>query len=159
MAHAGERLTQNLAASINVPLLLIAVRVWLVEILVSGFNYFVLMRRVYQPIWGELVAHQIGMSSRIVYIFIFAYLLLRYAKGYRVIDLVQIGILWLSLSLVFEWAGSFATRRPVYEILVGWNVREGYMWPYVLAAYLLANLIVGTVLHPQRSRGVEAAPS
>ena len=51
----------------------------------------------------------------------------------------------------FEWLGSFAIRRPVDEILVGWNVFRGYMWPYVLLVYLLVNLVVGLTLHPQRA--------
>lgn len=46
--------------------------VWVIEIAVSGFNYFYLMNRVYQPKYGELIAHQIGMSVRIVYILGFA---------------------------------------------------------------------------------------
>jgi hypothetical protein len=50
------------------------------EILISGFNFFVLMNVIYEPTWGVLVAHQIGMSTRIMYISIFAYLLLRYVK-------------------------------------------------------------------------------
>jgi hypothetical protein len=141
----------------NAPLLTAAVRVWLIEILISGFNFFVLMHLVYKPLWGELVAHQIGMSTRIVYIFILAYLLLRYAKGYRTVDLVHVGVLWLGLTLVFEWGGSLAIRRPVREILAGWNVSAGYMWPYVLLAYLLSNLIVGVVLHPKRIEAPSAA--
>ena len=134
----------------NRPLLVVAVRVWLTEILISGFNYFVLMNLIYEPRWGELRAHQIGMSTRIVYIFVLAYLLLRYAERYEVKDLVQIGLLWLGLTRVFEWGGSFAIRRPVHEIVAGWHIERGYMWPYVLLAYLLANLIVGVTLHPQR---------
>ena len=116
------------------------------EILVSGFNFFVLMNLVYEPRWGVLVAHQIGMSTRIVYIFIFAYFLLRFVKKYTTLDLVHVGIMWLVLTLLFEWVGSFAIGRPVSEILVGWNIFAGYMWPYVLLAYLLSNLVVGTVL-------------
>lgn len=121
------------------------------EILVSGFNYFVLMKLVYEPLWGSLVAHQIGMSSRIVYISVFAYLLLRYVKKYDSKDLIQVGILWLGLTLAFEWGGSFALGRPVQEILVGWNIFAGYMWPYVLLTYLLSNPIIGTVLHPGKT--------
>jgi len=130
----------------NVLLLKTGFRVWLMEVLVSGFNFFVLMNLVYEPRWGVLVAHQIGMSTRIVYIFVFAFFLLRFVKKYDTKDLVHIGVLWLILTLLFEWAGSFAIGRPVSEILVGWNIFAGYMWPYVLLAYLLSNLIVGTVL-------------
>lgn len=127
------------------------------EILVSGFNFFVLMNMVYEPLWGYLIAHQIGMSTRIVYISIFAYLLLRYVKHYEAKDLVHVGILWLALTLAFEWLGSFALGRPVKEILVGWNILAGYMWPYVLLTYLLSNLVIGTILHPGK-KGKPSTP-
>jgi hypothetical protein len=142
----------------NTPLLTVAVRVWLTEILIAGFNYFVLMQLVYEPRWGELVAHQIGMSTRIVTIFILAYLLLRYSKGYTTGDLVQVGLLWLALTLAFEWGGSALLRRPVQEILVGWNITKGYMWPFVLLSYLCANLIIGLLLHPGRNAEHETSP-
>jgi len=136
----------------NTVLLKLGVRVWLIETIVSGLNFFVLMGLIYEPIWGELVAHQIGMSTRIVYIFVFAYFMLRYAKKYEVKDLVSVGLLWLGLELLFEWGGSLAIGRSVQEILVGWNIFNGFMWPYVLLTYLFANLIVGTILRPGKER-------
>ena len=137
---------------LNTPLLKTAVRVWLMEILLSGFNYFVLMNLVYEPRWGELAAHQIGMSTRIVYIFILAYFLLRTVKQYQTRDLVQVGIMWLALTLLFEWGGSLIMGRSVEEILVGWNITKGYMWPYVLGAYFFANLIIGIMLRPGKEK-------
>ena len=137
---------------LNTLLLKTAFRVWLMEILISGFNYFVLMNLVYEPGWGELAAHQIGMSTRIVYIFILAYFLLRVVKQYRTRDLLHTGIMWLGLTLIFEWGGSLILRRPVEEILIGWNITRGYMWPYVLTAYFSANLIIGTILHPGKEK-------
>jgi len=136
----------------NTLLLKMAIRVWLMEILISGFNFFVLMNLIYEPRWGVLVAHQIGMSTRIVYIFILAYFLLRFVKKYETKDLIHVGILWLGLTLLFEWGGSLAIGRPVQEILIGWNIFVGYMWPYVLMAYLLSNLIIGTILHPGKKK-------
>ena len=53
------------------------------------------------------------------------------------------GVFWMTLWLVFEWGGSLIIGRPVQEILVGWHVEHGYMWPYVLVAYLLAPLLAG----------------
>jgi hypothetical protein len=133
----------------NRPFLVVAARVWLTEILVSGVNYFLLMKLVYEPLVGELTAHEIGMTTRIVYIFGFAYLLQRFNPDHSPTDLVHAGVLWLALTLVFEWAGSLLIqRRPVDEILQGWHVWEGYMWPYVLAAYLSANVVVGWLFHP-----------
>ncbi|HSC74016.1 MAG TPA: hypothetical protein VLB89_07605 [Gaiellaceae bacterium] len=55
----------------NTYLLMITFRVWVIELPVAAFNYFVLIRRVYQPRVGELPAHEIGMSTSIGYIFVF----------------------------------------------------------------------------------------
>jgi hypothetical protein len=125
-----------------------AARVWLIETLFSIFNFFVLMNLVYEPAWGELVAHQIGMSTRIVVIAILAYLLLRYVRDYETRDLVHVGLLWVGLELLFEWGGSLLVGRSVEEILIGWNIFAGYIWPYVLLTYLLSNLVIGVAFHP-----------
>ena len=134
----------------NTPLLKLSIRAWLMQILVAGFNFFELMNLIYEPLWGELVAHQIGMSTRIVINLVFAYLLLLRADKYNTKDLIHVGILWLIMILIFEWGGSLAMGRPVSEILIGWNIFAGYMWPYVLLSYLLAPLFVGTILHPKK---------
>jgi hypothetical protein len=76
----------------NTRLLNIGIRVWLIDTLIAAFNSFVLMNLVYEPRWGALVAHQIGMSTRIVIIFVLAYLLLRYVKEYNTKGLVLIGL-------------------------------------------------------------------
>lgn len=127
-------------------LLRVAFWVWVVEIAVSAVNYFVLMRRVYEPRVGPLHSHQIGMATRIVYIFAAATFLVFFERNYTTADLAYAGLLWLTLTIVFEWGGSALIRRPVREILIGWHVERGYLWPYVLAAYLFSPLIVGTLL-------------
>ncbi len=136
----------------NTRLLSTAFRVWLMETLVSGFNFFILMKLIYEPVWGPLVAHEVGMTTRIVYILVFAYLLLRYVNEYETRDLVNVGLLWLGLELLFEWGGSLLIGRPVEEILIGWNIFAGYMWPYVLLTYFLSNLVVGLALRPGKKR-------
>lgn len=125
--------------------LMITFRVACVEILVSGVNYFVLMNHAYQPRLGVLRAHQIGMSTRILYIIGFAFAI-RYFAGTRdTSQLALAGAFWLLMILAFEWIGSFIIRRPVREILEGWHLERGYMWPYVLLAYLISPLIVGSL--------------
>lgn len=88
------------------------------------------------------------MSTRIVYISILPYFLLRFVEKYETKDLVHVGLLWLGLTLLFEWGGSLASGRPVQEILIGWNIFAGYMWPYVLLTYVFSPFVVGTILHP-----------
>ncbi len=131
----------------NTYLLMITFRVWCVEIALPGFNYFVLMNRVYAPRVGELRAHRIGMSTRIVYIFAFAYFLVKFAHVASAPDFLLAGTYWLLMILAFEWIGSLIIRRPVHEILEGWHVERGYMWPYVLLAYFLSPVIVGLLLN------------
>jgi hypothetical protein len=67
-------------------ILMYVFRIWFCEIALSGLNYFVLMRGVYEPRWGDLRAHRIGMTTRIVYIFGFAYALDYFAHLDRVGD-------------------------------------------------------------------------
>lgn len=132
----------------NTYLLMITFRVFFAELAVSAVNYFVLMRRVYEPRVGVLRAHRIGMTTRIVYIFAFAYLIVDSVPDYSAPDLLAAGAFWMALVLAFEWGGSLLIGRPVREILVGWHVGRGYMWPYVLLAYLLSPLLVGMALRP-----------
>jgi hypothetical protein len=58
------------------------------------------------------------------------------------------GLYWLVLVLAFEWVGSLILRRPVKEILIGWHIEKGWMWPYVLLTYFLSPLAVGLVFRP-----------
>jgi hypothetical protein len=131
-------------------LLMITFRAWLIEVPVAAVNAFVLMDRVYAPRVGVLTAHQIGMATRIALILLFAYFIAYFARDYTPRSLGLAGAFWMMLWLVFEWGGSLLIGRPVEEILVGWHVERGYMWPYVLLAYLVAPLLVGGVAHPSR---------
>lgn len=132
----------------NTLLLMLTFRAWLLELPLAWANYYVLVRRVYEPRVGELRAHQIGMATRIAYLPGFAYLILRLTGDYTTTDTLLAGAFWTALVLVFEWGGSLLLRRPVREVLVGWHIERGYLWPFVLLTYLLSPLLVGLVLHP-----------
>jgi hypothetical protein len=140
----------NTGTGTTAHVLMITFRIWLLEIPVAAFNAFMLMDRVYEPRVGPLRAHQIAMVTRIVYLFVVAYLLVYFAHDYSAVSLIYAGLFWMGLMLAFEWGGSFLIRRPVHQILVGWHIERGYMWPYVLLTYLLSPLIVGWLLHPGR---------
>ena len=129
-------------------ILMFTFRAWLLELPVAAVNAFVLMDRVYAPAFGPLAAHQIAMATRIAWIPLFAYGIAAFTRVYTPRTLLAAGAWWTTLWLVFEWGGSLLIGRPVSEILVGWHVENGYLWPYVLLTYLLAPLVVGTVLHP-----------
>jgi hypothetical protein len=138
-------------AFFNYPLMRRGMLFWFLEVGLSFVNFFVLINLVYQPRWGELTAHQIGMTTRIVYIFVLAFLIVRGVKEYSTKDLFFFGLFWMASWLVIEWGGSLAMGRPVSEIVIGWNVLDGHMWPYVLLSYLTSSLIIGSLL-PHRKR-------
>ncbi len=122
-------------------------RFWFVDALLSGINFSVFMILLYEPMWGPLVSHQIGMTTRILYIFILAFFLLRIVKEYEIKELFSAGLLWLGMTLLFEWGGSALIGRPVEDTLIGWNIIVGYMWPYVLATYFFSIPVVGAIHH------------
>ena len=156
-ARTGTRPAQALTPTAY--LLMITFRAWLVEIPLAAVNAFVLMDRVYAPRLGALTAHQIAMSTRIAIALLLAYFITYYARDYTTRSLLLAGALWMTLWLLFEWGGSLLLGRPVQEILVGWHVERGYMWPYVLLTYLLAPLLVGSTLHPSRPVPGPGSPS
>ncbi len=121
-------------------------RVAVVELAVSAVNYFVLMQRVYEQRVGAFRSHRIGMTTRIVYIFGLSFLIPRFAHTTRPTELAVAGLFWLGMILVFEWGGSFLLRRPVHEILEGWHVERGYLWPYVLLAYVVSPPVAGLLV-------------
>lgn len=131
-------------------LLMMTFRAWLIEVPVAALNAFVLMDLVYAPRFGTLVAHQIGMFTRIAIILLFAYFIAYFAGEYTARSLLLAGVFWVTLWLLFEWGGSLLIGRSVHEILIGWHVERGYMWPYVLLAYVLAPLLVGSSGHGGR---------
>ena len=94
----------------NTHLLMVTFRVCFIEIAVSGVNYFLLMNRVYAPRVGELRAHRIGKTARIVYIFSFV-LLVRFVRIDSADEYLLAGTSWLLMVLAFEWIGSFIIRR------------------------------------------------
>ena len=130
--------------------LMITFRVWLIEIPVAALNAFVLMDRIYSPRVGALRAHQLAMGTRIAWVILLGFVIVHYAGTRQVPILLGAGLFWMALWLAFEWMGSLLIRRPVHEILIGWHIERGYMWPYVLLAYLLAPTLAGAVLRLAR---------
>ena len=130
----------------NSELLRLTFVLWLIELPVAAVNWVLLAQRVYRPRVGELRAHQIAMVTRMAWIVGLAYVLLRLAGHWTTAGTLLAGLFWVLLWLAFEWGGSLLTRRPVPEILVGWRLDRGYLWPAVLLTYLLAPLVVGLML-------------
>lgn len=132
--------------------LMMTFRVWLLEIPLAAINAFLLMDRVYGPRVGMLQAHQWAMATRMAWVVLLGAVIVHYAGPQRLLTWFLVGLFWMVLWLAFEWGGSLLIRRPVHEILVGWHVENGYMWPYVLVTYLFSPLVAGALTRAVRGR-------
>ena len=59
-------------------------------------------------------------------------------------DAVQVGVLWLALTLAFEFGfGHPVARKPWRALLADYNVTAGRVWLLVLVTTLFAPLVMG----------------
>jgi hypothetical protein len=86
-----------------------------------GGQLFPARERVYALRVGELRAHRIGVTTRIVDIFVFACFLAKSAHVDSVPDFLLAGTYWPLIVLGSEWVGNFI---PVHEILDGGTSRR-----------------------------------
>ncbi len=98
---------------------------------------------------ASLLSHQIRIILRIGFAFGLVGGLLYIMKQYLPTDLWLTGGLWLALVLVYEWGGSLLIGRTVEDILIGWNIFQGYFWLYFLVAVFLSPFVMGTFVIPR----------
>jgi hypothetical protein len=98
---------------------------------------------------ASLLSHQIRILIRIGIAFCMAGIILYVVKHYTSKDLWLTGLLWLTLVLIFEWGGSLIIGRTVEDILIGWNIFQGYFWVYFLIAVFVSPFVMGTFVIPK----------
>ena len=68
-----------------------------------------------------------------------AYVLVRIEQGISVKQSAFVGILWLCLTLAFEFGfGRYIQHKPWPELLAAYTFNGGNLWPVVLLVTLLA---------------------
>ena len=124
-------------------LLMMTFRAWLIEVPVAALNAFVLMDLVYAPRFGTLVAHQIGMFTRIAIILLFAYFIAYFAGEYTARSLLLAGVFWVTpiwtfvitvtaASVVFGWVGNHTGGSVVPALLLHTTMNLGFWLSPVL---------------------------
>ena len=124
---------------------MVTFRVCLLEVPLAAVNTFVLTDRVYAPRVGALHAHQLAMTTRIAWILLLGLAVSHYARELGPVSLVDMGLLWATFWLVLEWTGSLLVHQPMHQILLSRHLEQGYMWPYVLLAYVVSPSLAGGV--------------
>ena len=73
------------------------------------------------------------------------FLLPRTVKALSAKDSLRIGICWVFLTIVFEFASGLAGGNTIKELLAAYNPLTGNLWLIVLVTTLLSPVIAGRV--------------
>ena len=99
-----------------------------------GIANGVVRERLYAPRLGEHRAHQVSTASAIVvFTLYFAALQRRWPLPSNRVAL-EVGRTWAALTMIFEFGfGHFIAGQPWSELAKDYNLRQGRLWPLVLA--------------------------
>ena len=91
------------------------------------------------PALGRTAALVLSGVLLSIFIVLVAVLFVRRLRGLSVAHATGIGVLWLGLTLAFEFAfGRFVQHKAWAELLDAYTFRDGNLWPVVLLVTLLA---------------------
>jgi hypothetical protein len=127
-----------------------AASAWLV-LLAIMFSNGIVRVLVLQPRLGEDAARRLATLVGVALVVAFSWAYVRHAGPLAARELLLVGVVWLVLTLSFEFGFGRASGRSWRELLADYDLAHGRLWPLVLAATLLAPWVWGLVLRP-RSR-------
>lgn len=116
-----------------------------------GVGNGIFREAVLKPRWGESVARPVSGITLIILIGLYM-LLLRRFRTVPSGDAVVVGLVWLGLTVAFEFLfGHFVARDTIAQLLANYDITTGNLWLAVLlwvgiAPYLL--LRTDSNLHP-----------
>ncbi len=103
---------------------------------------------IISPSLGEYLGHVLSSILLSIIIFIVAYLFLRsISLDYTPQDLGLIGILWLALTVAFEFIfGHYIMGNSWDTLLADYNIFEGKIWILVLVSTFLSPTLADKLL-------------
>jgi len=124
-----------------------AVGIWFV-FLVIAFGVGAVREGLLRPRIGEAKAHVIGTLIAVAFMILVIYAFIQRVHGScSMTDLILIGVLWLVMTVAFEFGFfHFVMGKPWEALLADYNVLRGRIWVLVLATVLLGPIIVGTLM-------------
>ncbi|MBN1454784.1 MAG: hypothetical protein JW945_00820 [Methanomicrobia archaeon] len=125
-----------------------ALGVWVLLLILAIVNA-TLRNTLYGPILkNELLAHQISTGTAIVLFLTTMYVFFSRTRApYTGTDLIIIGILWLALTIAFEFCfGHYILGNPWSRLLHDYNLFAGRLWILVLVTILVGPYVIGRYL-------------
>lgn len=118
-----------------------ALLVWLMFAVLAVMNG-ALRESVLVPSFGERTAHVLSTLILSSVILIVTEIGLPWMRVQTASDAWRVGVLWLGLTLAFEFlAGHFLFRVPWSRLVADYNVARGRIWILVLVATLFAPIL------------------
>jgi hypothetical protein len=119
--------------------------VWLVFILAESLNGTV--RNLWLvPSLGDFWAHQISFFTGSILVLAIATIFVKWLHATRISQLLNIGVLWLVLTLTFEIClGRFILGYSWERIAADYNLLQGGLMPFGLLLLTLAPLIAAKI--------------
>jgi hypothetical protein len=97
---------------------------------------------------GDLVARAVSCVTLAGLILFVAWISLPWIQPASIGDAWTVGVLWLAMTLIFEFvAGHYLFRTPWPTLLADYNLLAGRLWIVVLAATLIAPALVYRAAH------------
>jgi hypothetical protein len=97
---------------------------------------------------GEPAGHAISSVSLSALIFLLSWLTIGWVNPATAKDALLIGLVWLALTLAFEFiAGHYLFRKPWNELIADYDILAGRIWVLVLVTTTFAPLFTAYARH------------
>lgn len=106
-------------------------------ILNGGFREYIL-----EKYFTGIIALSLSGIILSVLIFIIALLLLPRIKGLTLQDSIKTGVIWLFLTIGFEFYFGLSAGNTLKELLLAYNPLNGNLWIVVLSSTLFSPILV-----------------
>ena len=129
----------------NTRFYLYGIGIWVILAILT-ISFAIFREVIFIPFSGldGTVARAVLLPVAIVYILIVAYLYLRTQIDYTKRDTIFVGLIWLVLTIVFEFSfGTLVMGNTLENLLYDYNIFAGRTW----ALFLLTTAISPFVVH------------
>ena len=118
-----------------------AIAVWVLLLVVAILNGAI-REGILRPVWGLRTAHVVSTFSLSILILIAAWMTGPFVRYESLAAALGVGVLWLALTLAFEFLGGHFLFGKTWEVLVAdYDVMQGRIWPLVLVVTLIAPVL------------------
>lgn len=112
----------------------------------------VLRESTYKKLVGDLPAHQISTVTGVVFFGIIFYLIFKKCKIESAKHAIFIGLIWLCLTIVFEFGfGHYIMGNSWEKLLHDYNLVAGRVWGLFLVWLLIAPYLFYRFLNKQKA--------